>query len=102
MILSKLHNKPNPFSDRTTFVFEHNKVGGTVDLQLDIFRMDGQLVTSLESKNLIMLNQYVSLDWDGRDANGQLLSSGLYVYRFQLTDETGKQIIAHKKLMIAR
>ncbi len=102
LILSKLHNKPNPFSDRTTFVFEHNKVGGTVDLQLDIFRMDGQLVTSLESKNLIMLNQYVSLDWDGRDANGQLLSSGLYVYRFQLTDETGKQIIAHQKLMIAR
>jgi hypothetical protein len=102
LVLSKLHNKPNPFSDRTTFVFEHNKVGGTVDLKLDIFRMDGQWVTSLESKNLLMINQYVSLDWDGRDANGQLLPSGLYVYRFQLTDETGKQIVVHQKLMIAR
>jgi hypothetical protein len=100
--LNKLHNEPNPFSDQTTFVFEHNKIGAIADLKLDIYRLDGQWVASFESKNMLMNNKFVSLDWDGRDASGHRLPSGLYIYRFQLTDEIGSQITAHQKLMITR
>jgi hypothetical protein len=51
---------------------------------------------------MLMNNKFVSLDWDGRDASGHRLPSGLYIYRFQLTDEIGSQITAHQKLMITR
>lgn len=40
-------------------------------------------------------------DWDGKDESGQLLSSGVYVYRLEAFGE-GKSFVKTKKMVLLR
>ncbi len=100
--LNRLSNRPNPFNENTQFVFEHDKTGELVDIQIDLFRIDGTHATTLEAKEVKLSSVEFVLDWNGRDANGYLLPAGLYIYRFILTDQQGYQISVNRKLVISR
>jgi hypothetical protein len=69
-------NSPNPFNPETTIRFE---VQGSRFVHIEIYNIRGQLVRTL-------VNDYhqqgvYSVDWDGRDDNGNHASSGIYLYR---------------------
>jgi len=69
-------NHPNPFSGHTEL-----SVGlpGDADVTLDVFDVAGRRVYSRELGRLAAGWQHVS--YDGRDADGRLLPSGVYFYR---------------------
>jgi len=69
-------NYPNPFNPQTTIDFILPK---TERIQLAIFNLSGQRVITLLSGILTAGNYQLS--WDGRDDKGDLVSSGVYVYR---------------------
>jgi len=73
MLTSALYNYPNPFNQNTTIEFEMNKR----DLvKLKIYDVSGRLVRNfIEIVAKIGNNQII---WDGRDYNGDLVSSGIY------------------------
>jgi hypothetical protein len=100
--LSSLYNRPNPFSEQTQFVFVHNKAGETVDIQVEVFRIDGTKVSTLEAKDVMLTGIEFSLNWNGRDDNGNLLASGMYIYRFTLDDKKGYSIVTTQKMLISR
>jgi hypothetical protein len=85
-------NYPNPFNPSTTIRFslpEENRVA------LSIYDTQG--------KHVITLYEGVrgpgshEAQWDGRDANGSLVSTGVYFYR--LTAE-GRQVLTKKMLLL--
>ncbi len=100
--LSNLHNRPNPFDAQTRFVFEHDKPGEKVNVLIDIFRIDGSLVHSIEAKDEVLSGREFHLDWNARDAMGRLLPAGMYFYRFLLTYGNSERIETGQKMMIVR
>jgi hypothetical protein len=84
-------NYPNPFNPATTISFN---LVNREHVQLSIYTPEGKLVTRLVNEVLEAgLNQ---VPWDGTDAAGRPVSSGIYLYRL----ETGKASISKKMLLI--
>ena len=79
---SLAQNSPNPFTPETQIRYQL-PAGGQV--QLSIYNSAGQLVRSLvdgfQSSGLYIAR------WDGRDAGGQAVASGNYIYRLQMPDK---------------
>ncbi len=66
-------NWPNPFSASTTVLFD---LPQQVDVKLSVFDVRGRLVKSLVDQVLPAGRYYAG--WDGRDANGADVASGVY------------------------
>jgi len=69
---------PNPFNPRTEIRFELEHVG---DVRLEIFDVAGRLVRSWSLPQLAAGPH--SIPWDGHDAHGNAVSSGVYYLRLQ-------------------
>ena len=74
--------KPNPFKPSTTLEFSLAKAAR---VRLEIFNCRGQKVRTLA--NGAFTHGEHQLSWDGKDASGKQLSSGIYLLRFT----TGKE-----------
>ncbi|MDP4266933.1 MAG: type IX secretion system sortase PorU [Bacteroidota bacterium] len=82
--LSHVLNYPNPFSTHTQFLFEHNRPGNNLDVQIQIYTISGRLIKTLHS--VVQTNGYRAdpIDWDGLDDYGQKMGKGVYVYRLKV------------------
>jgi len=89
LAISNVYNYPNPFREGTNFIFEHNKPGSTLDVTVRIYNLTGQQVTTLQYSFPTESTQSGSLYWNGRDASGNELPAGLYVYHLQVESDDG-------------
>lgn len=85
-------NYPNPFNPNTSVKFQVPQDGLVT---IKIFDMLGQEVATLLSDN-IQKGTY-TLNWDGRDKNGNYVSSGSYMYRM-----TAGDFVQTKKMMFLK
>ncbi|RMH70606.1 MAG: T9SS C-terminal target domain-containing protein, partial [Gemmatimonadetes bacterium] len=69
-------NYPNPFNPKTTLRFD---VPQTARVSLSIYDVSGALVRTLVDGEVEA--GYHQVVWDGTDASGQAVKSGVYVYR---------------------
>ena len=74
-----LSNFPNPFNPSTTIRID---LPNAAMLQVDIFDLKGKLVTELRS-GLASAGVH-ELQWDGTDATGNAINTGVYFCRLQL------------------
>jgi M6 family metalloprotease-like protein len=84
-------NYPNPFNPVTTITFTLPAVQHAT---LDIFNVEGKLVKRLFDG--VGSSGVNSMEWDGTNANGLAVSSGVYYYRLSTEDhfrETRKMIL---------
>ncbi|MBT4503213.1 MAG: T9SS type A sorting domain-containing protein [Gemmatimonadetes bacterium] len=86
-------NYPNPFNANTVISFS---LPERRDVELAIFNLTGQQVATLVEGER-QAGTYV-LHWDGRDADGQPLASGVYLYRLGV----GEQQVETRKLLLLR
>ncbi|HLO72114.1 MAG TPA: type IX secretion system sortase PorU [Flavipsychrobacter sp.] len=100
--MQRLSNYPNPFKDKTHFVFEHNHPDEYLYSEIYIYTMDGRLVRTLKQVYEAGAGASRELVWDGTDASGATLPSGVYLYKLQIVAENGAKDIAYQKLVIAR
>ena len=95
--ISLSQNYPNPFNPATTIPFQVRSlefgVGRPVHTFLTIYNLTGQRVRILLDEEM-MPGDYQAI-WDGKDDNGQRVSSGIYFYRFKAgnSSETRKMIM---------
>ncbi len=88
-------NYPNPFNPETWIPYQLNQES---EVSLSIYGSDGQLVRQIDL-GLQVAGNYQTSDraiyWDGRNANGEEVSSGIYFYRLQAGDysQTRKMVI---------
>jgi flagellar hook assembly protein FlgD len=92
-------NYPNPFTSKTTFLFEHNQIGHPIKSQLQIMTITGKVVQQFE-KNITPTTNLVSIDWDGRDEFGDQLGKGVYVYRLIVTNNNNEIVEKIEKLIL--
>jgi len=71
-------NFPNPFNPETRIYFE---IPQTHDVKIVIYNVLGQMVRVL-TDNRFDAGRHI-VNWDGRDDNGQLVSTGVYFYRIK-------------------
>jgi hypothetical protein len=71
-------NYPNPFNAGTNIQFTTIADGRVT---LDVYNVLGQKVRNLVDQQ--MSSGTHEADWDGRDGNGNVLSTGVYFYRIQ-------------------
>ncbi len=74
-----LGNRPNPFRDQTTIEFY---LPQAQQASLIVYNTAGQLIRELVNGNM-RAGRHQTL-WDGRDMNGQTISSGVYLSILQL------------------
>lgn len=72
--LTLFNNFPNPFSEKTTISFSLKE---NQEIKLTIYDLQGKTVATLLNEKKIK-GRY-EVNWDGRDDNGGLLSTGIYV-----------------------
>jgi len=79
-------NFPNPFNPETTIRFATKNAG---NVRINIYNLKGQLVRSLlnETKEA----GYHHVVWNGKDNNGQTVSSGIYLYRMDTNGYSATQ-----------
>ena len=71
-------NYPNPFNPSTTVSFALPQAG---DVSLKIYNVRGQLVATLHDGAMAAGRH--QMVWDGKDARGANVASGIYVYRLE-------------------
>ena len=85
-------NYPNPFNPTTNISFSLAN-SGKVDLK--VYNSKGQLVKTLVNTEMEAANHNVV--WNGNDANGKSVASGVYFYRLQTKDFSST-----KKMMLIK
>ena len=106
-VLEHVLNYPNPFTTSTYFQFEHNRPGVEMNLQVQIYTINGRLVKTIEREAFISEGYRIDdLYWDGLDDTGDQLGKGIYVYRIRVAYNINgrKDIVESKaeKLVILR
>ncbi len=91
LIIDLSGNYPNPFNPETTIKFALNEAG---IVRIDVFNTKGQHVRTVVNEHLEAA--YHSVVWDGKDANGVNVSSGVYFYKM----DTGKYVSTKRMILM--
>jgi hypothetical protein len=86
----KISTFPNPFSEELTISVT---VEGSVHGELSVFDLHGKLITKIHHGQLVSGDHHFT--WNGRSANGQYTSSGLYFIRL-VTNELNATLKINK------
>jgi len=85
-------NYPNPFNNQTIIKFE---LPHETNVTLKIYNVLGQEVKTLIDNKFTYAGEHKVI-WDGTNANGQRVSSGVYMYRI----EAGGEIRTNKMVLL--
>jgi len=92
-------NHPNPFNPETRIEYELSEAAAVT---ITIYNLVGQQITTLvnEPKSA----GFFSVMWDGRDATGAQVGSGVYIYRLLVKPANGgsRPFVQSKKMVLVR
>ncbi|MHB1921403.1 MAG: type IX secretion system sortase PorU [Chitinophagaceae bacterium] len=93
-------NYPNPFTTSTTFMFEHNHPGESLQVNILIFTVSGKLVKTIQQTIFSLGNRSDEIKWNGRDNFGDQIARGVYIYELTVKDQQGQTATALQKLVL--
>ncbi|MCF8308482.1 MAG: type IX secretion system sortase PorU [Bacteroidales bacterium] len=100
--IQRLFNFPNPVTDHTNFVFEHNQKNKELEIKLRIFNSYGQLVNEI-NKTIFADGYKISpISWDGKNSYGTRLKKGVYISKITVKNKEGKIAEKSNKLLLIR
>lgn len=102
LALDKIFNYPNPFSTKTTFNFEHNRPDEKLFVHIAIYSTSGQFVKEIQEEINGEGNRVNTVEWDGTDAGGAPIASGMYVYKLTLKTADGQIAQQSQKLVVIK
>jgi hypothetical protein len=102
LVLDHILNYPNPFTTRTSFFFEHNQPGTTLDVMIQIFTVSGKLVKTIQRTPAPGGYRAGPFEWDGKDDFGSNIGRGVYIYRVKVRNENGETAEEYQKLVILK
>jgi hypothetical protein len=95
--LLEVLNYPNPFDRETEFTFTLTQPAD--EIRLKIYTVAGRLIQTIES--FAANAGFNRLRWDGRDADGDEIANGIYLYKV-IARQGEKQVERIEKLAVAR
>ena len=100
MHIENAYNWPNPVTDETHFVFDHNQMGNNIKVDILIFDMMGRWVNTLSETVSGTSTRIDPIRWNGCSANGDRMRNGVYVYRIVATNDQGETATLVSKLVL--
>ena len=92
MVTKLLNAYPNPFNPNTNIRYSLKDAG---KVRIDIYNMKGQMINSLTAEH--DSPGFYQIAWDGCDANGKPVSSGIYMYKM-----ISGNYLSAKKMILAK
>ncbi len=102
LALEHVLNYPNPFTTNTEFMFEHNAACNTLDTQIQIFTVGGNLVKTINQRIESSGYKADGIFWNGNDEYGDELARGVYVYKVKITTPEGLNTEEFQKLVLLK
>ncbi|MCO5252190.1 MAG: type IX secretion system sortase PorU [Candidatus Kapabacteria bacterium] len=90
------HNYPNPFSEQTTIVLNHN-MPPPFEVNLKIFSLTG--VTLRDIKTSVNTYHTSEIMWDGKDNLGNPVSQGVYIVHIEVPSTESGTTVARTKVV---
>ena len=79
-----IYNFPNPFSDRTFFTYQIKDYSSSdITTKLHIYTQSGVLINEIH-KVSSALNNFIAIEWDGKNSRGDSLPNGTYLYTLKI------------------
>jgi hypothetical protein len=78
LVVRDVYNYPNPFSSNTAFTFQQN-LSQPIDVKIKVYTIAGRMIREIERQNIN--EKFVTVDWDGRDQDGDEIANGTYLYK---------------------
>ena len=100
LALEHVLNYPNPFTTRTSFMFEHNQPCNSLDVQVQVFTVSGKLVKTINETVLSHGFRNEPIEWNGLDDYGQKIGKGVYMYNIKITTPDGQKAEKIERLVI--
>jgi flagellar hook assembly protein FlgD len=72
--------------DFTSFTFQHN-FDVPLNADIIIYTVSGRRIQTIKRTNIVDKN--VSIEWDGKDADGDYIANGTYIYKLSIKSEDG-------------
>lgn len=95
--LLELYNFPNPFIGETRIIYRLNRSGQGA--KASVYTLAGRRIWSAEGTAQANENEIV---WDGRDADGDPVANGVYLYRLEVRTSEGNTISRVERMARAR
>lgn len=80
-------NYPNPFAKTTAFTFKHNQ-SVPISASVKVYTLAGRLIQTIEHP--VASEPFVSIPWDGRDRDGDVIANGVYLYKLHVRTLDGR------------
>jgi flagellar hook assembly protein FlgD len=83
-------------------VFNHNQSGNQLEVQIEIFSVNGQLVKKINETLNPEGHRSEPINWNGKKDNGGNIDRGFYVYRLTARNEDGSVAKENSKLIYVK
>jgi protein involved in ribonucleotide reduction len=99
--IENVANYPNPMSEQTSFVFEHNQPDETFDVTLEIFQTTGSRVDIVQKKVGSQGTESLPIEWMPSSRQIRMVP-GIYIYRItatangKTTSGSGRLVYTHR------
>lgn len=100
--IQHLLNYPNPFTEKTTFYFNHNRPFTFLEAIIQIYSPSGKLIKTLKTSFSSSSFKSEPIEWDGLDDFGNKIGRGVYIYRLKLRSNKTETIETIEKLVVLK
>ncbi|HJN29898.1 MAG TPA: gliding motility-associated C-terminal domain-containing protein [Candidatus Latescibacteria bacterium] len=99
-LIAAVDVSPSPFTpngdginDVVFFQFQVHELSEPRELAVTVFDLSGRVMRDLSNRSAIrgVFGDAADLGWDGRDESGNLVPTGLYLYRISLQTDSGEE-----------
>jgi hypothetical protein len=89
-VVRNLYNYPNPFTQETSFILEHNMSESELEIEINIYNLSGQIIKTIRNRYYSPGYRLGPIEWDGKTDSGRYVDDGIYFYqvRIKSPDET--------------
>ncbi|HTY00697.1 MAG TPA: type IX secretion system sortase PorU [Bacteroidota bacterium] len=88
LVITDVMNFPNPFSAGITYFTFHQNQQTPLNVRIKVYTVAGRMIKSIESTT--GGESFVKIPWDGRDADGDGIANGVYLYKVVASTVDGK------------
>lgn len=96
--IGEIYNYPNPFSETTRFVIQHNQENAEMEIEIQIYNTSGAKVAH-KKEQIISSGNRAEIQWDGKTTSGHPLTNGVYIYNITIKTAEGIKASAFQKLV---
>jgi hypothetical protein len=100
--IRNIYSYPNPFSESTRFVFEHNHPNEELTASIQIFNTAGALVRTLTQTFTPTGSNSADISWDGTGNGGEKLFGGVYICRIKIATAKNIEDLGYQKVVLIR